>query len=444
MRRRQALFLILSVFLLISYSQLRGRGLFTSDGLPDPDRIDRRGLAGIPPVSKAIETFQERIRQDSGDGVSYTLLGEAYIRQARETGDLSAYQRAETALSRALEILPGYAPAGSLLATVYYSQHDFTRALSLAESVYQSNPKNSQARVIAADCHLALGNYEEAERIYAELAEVNSDPPLLARLANLAELEGKPDEAITLIRRAAAQALASGGTQENAAWYLLRVGDLYFNRGDIRQSGAYYEASLRVFDDYHLALAGLARVRAAEGRYEDAITLYERATAIIPQPEFLAALGDLYLLTGQPDKAEKAYETVEYIGKLAALNQQVYNRQLANFYSDHDRKVDEALRLALAELDARQDVYGYDAAAWAYYRNGDLEHAQSMMDRALALGTRDARLYFHGGMIAYARLDRARARTLLEEALAINPHFSPIFAAEARDALASLQTTSSK
>ncbi|MEX1159026.1 MAG: hypothetical protein WEC79_08880, partial [Thermomicrobiales bacterium] len=57
---------------------------------------------------------------------------------------------------------------------------------------------------------------------------------------------------------------------------------------------------------------------------------------------------------------------------------------------------------------------------------------------ALKLCTRDALLNYHAGMIAHARGDNAAARTHLETALAINPHFSILHAAETRETLAAL------
>jgi tetratricopeptide (TPR) repeat protein len=101
--------------------------------------------------------------------------------------------------------------------------------------------------------------------------------------------------------------------------------------------------------------------------------------------------------------------------------------------------VKEALRLALVELESRKDIYGYDAAAWAYYKNGKSEEAQSLMDQAMSLGTPDAYLYYHAGMIALELGDEAQARAYLEQALAINPHFSILYADEARRTLQTLQ-----
>lgn len=441
-RKTSLLLFFVAIFVASSYLVAAVQG--TSDGLPNPKSINGDSLVSIPPVEVAITTFQDRIRHNPNDAVSYTLLAEQYMRQARETGDVSGYTRAQQALEEALKLVPNYAPAMASLASIYYSQHEFDSALVLAEQVYEDSYRNTQARVLMADSYLSLGRYQEAEEIYNELAETNLTPPLLARLANLAELKGDSEQALQLIERATAETLRSGGTRENTAWYLLRVADIHFNRGEIRQAGDFYEASLRVFDDYYLAHAGLGKVRAAQGNYDEAIAYYEQAVNSIPQPEFLAALGDLYVLTDRPDQARIQYDTVEYIGKIAEVDQQVYNRQLANFYSDHDLKLEYALQLALNELRERKDIYGYDAAAWAYYKNGKFNEAKEMMDQALALGTQDARLFHHAGMVAYALHDDAQARSYLEQALAINPHFSLLFAEQAQEVLRSIQQTASK
>jgi tetratricopeptide (TPR) repeat protein len=322
---------------------------------------------------------------------------------------------------------------------VYYAQHNFLPELELAQQVHERDPRVTEALVTIGDAQMALGNYPAAEVAYQELSEQNATPPILARLAAFEELKGNPQEAMHLMRRAAGDALQAGGTKESVAWYVLRLGDLYFNQGEYEEAGRYYEAALRVFDGYHLALAGLGKVGAAQGNYAEAIAYYQQAINIIPQPDYLAALGDLYTLTNRPDQAQTQYEAVEYIGKLAEINQQIYNRQLANFYSDHDLHLKEALQLGLTELEYRKDIYGFDAAAWAHYKNGNFEEAQMLIRQAMSLGTQDARLYYHAGMIEYALGNDQAARDLLEKALAVNPHFSILNVEEAVRTLHELQ-----
>jgi tetratricopeptide (TPR) repeat protein len=441
---RKAIIFSLFIILILGVSNLWGAFFNRSKNLPDPRQIDGSELANIPPVENAIKFFQQRIKANPEDTLSYALLAEQYVRHARETGDVSSYQKAEAALEESLQLFPNYGQAQASLASVYYAQHDFVPALQLAQRVYEKDPRITDALVTIGDVQMALGNYPEAEAAYRELSEQNATPPVLARLAAFEELKGNPEQALELMSRAVNNALQGGGTKESVAWYVLRVGDLYFNMGQPKEAGRYYEAALRVFDDYHLALAGLGKVHAAQAKYEEAIAYYQQAINRVPQPEYLAALGDLYTLTDQPEQAQIQYETVEFIGKLAEVNQQVYNRQLANFYSDHDLHLEEALDLALAELESRKDIYGYDAAAWAQYKNRNFEEAQTLMNEAMALGTRDARLYYHAGMIEHALGNDQTAHRLLEEARAINPHFSILDADELRKTLQTLQTTAAK
>ncbi len=111
-------------------------------------------------------------------------------------------------------------------------------------------------------------------------------------------------------------------------------------------------------------------------------------------------------------------------------------RALSLYLSTHDRDPDEALALAEAESKIRRDLYSEDALAWALYRTGRLREAREASDKALSLGTRDARLYFHAGAIRLAAGERAEGLELLKRTLALNPGFDATGAAEARVLLA--------
>src|SRR5262249_31371374 len=150
-------------------------------------------------------------------------------------------------------------------------------------------------------------------------------------------------------------------------------------------------------------------------------------------------LGDIYTKLGRSAEAQQQYELVEHIARLNALNRAVYNRELVYFYVDHRIKAVPALDLAQREIEVRKDIYGYDALAWALYHNGRAEEAIGPMKEALRLGTKDARLLFHAGMIASRLGETEKAIKFLEHALAINPHFHVLQADEARAALKDLR-----
>jgi tetratricopeptide (TPR) repeat protein len=81
--------------------------------------------------------------------------------------------------------------------------------------------------------------------------------------------------------------------------------------------------------------------------------------------------------------------------------------------------------------------------AWVLYKAGDYREAQKFSQQALRLGTKDALKLFHAGMIHYRLGDHTQARRHLELALAINPHFSLLYAGEAQRTLDELATASS-
>ncbi len=207
------------------------------------------------------------------------------------------------------------------------------------------------------------------------------------------------------------------------------------------QAENFYQQALRTYPNYFRALAGLAQVRAAQQRYDDAIGLYQRAIGIVPMLEYIAALGDLYTQLDRSEEARKQYELVEYIGKLSALNQALYNRELAYFYADHDLKPADGLRLAERELENRRDIYAYDVLAWSLFKNGRIEEARAAINQALRLGTKDAKLFYHAGMIYFQSGESERAGEYFQRALSTNPHFHLLFAENARRMLGKIENS---
>ena len=97
--------------------------------------------------------------------------------------------------------------------------------------------------------------------------------------------------------------------------------------------------------------------------------------------------------------------TVEAIAQLAGEAGSVYDRGLSLYLSDHGLEPERAVSLARDELAIRPDVYGYDTLAWALLNAGDAAGADAPMQSALAAGTKDARLWYHAGLIALANWD---------------------------------------
>jgi tetratricopeptide (TPR) repeat protein len=404
-------------------------------------------LALVPSVAAAqrastadnhIAYYQSIVQRNPRDAGALHRLGDAYVRKARESGDVAYFARAERVLRRSLELVPDSAGAWRHLAYVRYSLHDFEDAAGLARRAIGLDEADSHAHGVLGDALLEVGRYDEAAAAYRRMMESGADLYGYARVAGLKSLRGDPEGAVADLERAVADGRAAGAPSESVAWALWQLGTEHAGVGRIDRAETAFTEALRTHPGYHRALAGLAHVRAVERRYDDAVAFYTRAIAVVPLPEYAAALGDVHAKAGRPADARRQYDLVEYIGRLGALNQVLYNRELAYFYADHDVKLDQALDLARRELDVRQDVYAHDLLAWALFKNHRHAEAQDAIGRALRLGTRDAKLHFHAGMIAHALGDRAGAREHLRRALVINPHFHLVHGDVAARTLAAL------
>lgn len=405
-----------------------------------PDAVPATGTNSTQDLDKAITVWSANLKRDPEDFISAQNLGLVYYTRGRLTGNADDYARAQAAVDQGLKAYPDDLGAKTLKALLLYTLHDFEAARMTAQAIVDGDPGQLQALATVGDSQLEMGQYDAAAATFAALEKAQPGAAVTARLARLASLRGQDTEAAALAAKAATEARDEGSEGTSLAFYDYLQGYLALQAGKLDVASARYEAALTDWPGSYLAIEGLAKVRAAQGRPDEAIKLYERAVAIVPQPEFLAGLGDLYQLAGDSRKAEQQYATVRAIAKLQAVQAQLFNRQLVLFEVNHREDLPGALALAERELQVRKDVYGWDAYAWALLANGRAADADSAMRQALALGTHDALLTYHAGMIAAALHDDQRARTMLSDTLALNPGFDPLQATRARDALERLPT----
>ena len=421
---------------------LRALGvLFTSALILGVVATGPLGAQSTPP-DQAIRLQQQRLQRNPYDAASYHRLGDAYIQKARETGDMSYFNLAERALKKSIEIAPANAGAVRHLAYVSSSRHEFEQAVIQASRALELDPADGDAHGVLGDALLELGKYDEGAAAYARMMAAKRDLASYGRRSGLKNLHGDADGSMADLGRAIDAGLAEGQPRESIAWAQWQLGAEHFAVGDPTAAEARYLEALETYPGYHRALAGLAQVRAAQRRYPEAVDLYRKALGVIPLPDYAAALGDLYAKLGRGAEAKQHYELVDYIGRLSALNRVLYNRELVYFYADHGIKPAEALELARREAEVRKDIYAHDALAWALYANGRMADALGPMMEALRLGTRDARLFFHAGMIFHRLGDTDEAMHYLERALTTNPHFHLLQADVARAILKELQSSS--
>jgi tetratricopeptide (TPR) repeat protein len=398
-----------------------------------------------------IHSAQVTVARNPNDAAGYAGLGAAYFQRARETGDVSDYQLAEQSLTKSLDLVSADFSADAALGTmaeVCMGEHRFADALNYAQKALSLGTGDISPFAIVGDAYADMGEYEKAVVAYGRLTprDMKLSPRAGyardSRLSYLKFIAGDTAGAISLMRTAVAEGVEAQLPSENLAWLYYELGEYYTQAGASASADAAYVVALNIHPGDYRALAALGRLRANNGRYAEAILLYQKAIAVVPMPVFVAELGDLYAKSGNQTEAQKQYALVEYIGLLGHINQVLHNRDLALFYADHDMKLAEALDLAQKELEVRHDVYTWDALAWVLYKNGKLAEAAKASEKAMRLGTRDSLLLFHAGIIAERLGQREQARSELKKALQINPHFHLFYANAAQQRLAVLEAQS--
>lgn len=408
-------------------------------------------VASANPLSatdQQIEALQTAVKKAPAY-TTYDALGAAFLQKARETGDITFYDLAERTLDQSLELVPqDFRSVGPLvhIGLVCMGEHRFSQALSYAQKAISFGSGNLAAFALEGDAYTDLGDYTDARSAYEALRTLGqaTSPPLElaymldSRMAYLSFLQGDSAESLRLMNSAITAALQTRQPRENLAWLYFESGERYFQGGDLANAERAYSAGIQADPNHYRSLAGLAKVRAAQGKLDESIQLYQRSLAVIPFPVYVAELGDGYRKTGRLKEAQQQYDLVEYIGHLSELNQVLENRELALFYADHDIKLPEALNFARAELKVRHDIYTWDALAWTLYKNGRFTEAAAAMKNALNLNTNDPMLLFHAGMIHHGLGDDAAAEELLKSALKSNPSFQLLSADVASQTLAEI------
>src|SRR5438067_97750 len=388
----------------------------------------------------AIRFLEDRVKRDPDDLIAYNKLAVYYLQLVRETGDVKYLELASRAAHASLNAVPKEQNLGGLvmLAQTDYSAPDFLSARDHAKELTEYEPRKGYGYQMLGDALLELGDYDGANTAYARMKQFDgSTTTTETRFARLAMLHGETNEAARHYTIALKLALdETPVSRETVAWCRWQLGETAFAIGDYKTAEQHYRDALVTFPDYYRALFGLGRALAAQNDVAGAIEQMERAVRRLPDPVYVAALGDLYKLSGRDREAATQYALVERIAHLSALNGTLYNRLFALFLADHDLKAEEAYADAKKEYETRRDIYGADALAWTALKAGKLDEAQSAIKDALRLGTRDARLFYHAGMIARARGDAASARDYLQRALKLNPQFDPLQATIAAKALA--------
>lgn len=395
-----------------------------------------RESAATPPTVAADSPAPQAAAVLARDPENPRALSEvalASLARARETGDPSWYGRAEEAATAALASDPGSFEAMDALGTLALGRHRFAEALEWSDRSLAAAPSRVAPLGIRGDALIELGRYDEGFAAVERRLALSPDLASYSRASYWRELIGDRPGAIRLMQLAVGSA-AQGS--EPRAWSLVQLGLLRLGGGDAAGAERDMRRALAERPGDARALAGLARVDAAEGRLARAAAGYSAAIDRMPLPEYAAALAEVEQMRGRPQARGEAVALFDGMQDLLRANGSDVDLDVARARADLARPSEADVALARRAHAGRPGIVGDQVLGWVLTRAGRCDEALPYARRSLRLGTRDAAMLLHAGMAASCAGAPAEARRHLQAALALGPALPPLWRQAARTELA--------
>ncbi|MBA3892954.1 MAG: tetratricopeptide repeat protein [Gemmatimonadales bacterium] len=341
------------------------------------------------------------------DPAALDRLGWTYVAKARLSYDPGYYRLAEQT-GLCLDTHQPDSPEALLLrGHAMHNLHRFSEMEQLARKLVATRGQAFDYGLLG-DAVLEQGRLDEAIEPYQKMVDLKPGLQAYSRVAHVRWLKGDLPGAIKLMRMATRA--GSPRNRESVAWTESRLARLELQNGNMKAALASADAALELVPDYAPALLVRAHVLQNQGKAGNAIEDLTRAAEADPLPEYQWALADALRAAGRGDEA------LPVEARLMKRGAADDPRTFALYLATRGEQVETAVRLAREELTRRADGFTLDALAWSLAAAGRYAEADTLIRRALAGGTQDARLFYHAGVIAGHQGSRQDARRWLTSA----------------------------
>jgi tetratricopeptide (TPR) repeat protein len=265
-------------------------------------------------VKPAIAAFEEAVRRDPQFALAHAELSRALASMYGHTREAPWAERASAAARRALELDPARAEVHVSMARVYRTAGRHEDALRHARQAANIAPDSDDAHRLMGGILLDRGQPEGLESLRRAI-ELRPNYWL-----NHFELGigfyglGRYQDAIAPFRRVTE-------LRPDYAAGFQALGTVHHLLGDTQQAIGNYQHALRLAPDA-FAYSNLAVTYYAEGRFEEALSHWQKAIELEPtSPASHRNAGDAYARLGRTDEARAAYlEAIQRAASLLAVN----------------------------------------------------------------------------------------------------------------------------
>jgi tetratricopeptide (TPR) repeat protein len=371
---------------------------------PDACELAVAPHAGNGRIDREIARQQANVRGEKNTLQSLERLGWLYVAKARESFDLGFYKLAEQCALCLEYRKPHSAEALLLRGHVLQNLHRFKEAETIARDLVAQRGLPFDYGLLG-DALMEQGRLEDAAAAYQKMVDEKPDLEAYARIAHLRWLKGDLAGATAVMQLAVTA--ASPASPEAAAWVNTRLAMLQFQKGNFEAARQTCGTALEYQREYPPALLLKGRLLLAAGRTTEAIEALQRAAQLNPLPDYQWVLSEALHAAKRQDEAAAVERTLLQQGASADP------RTFALYLASRGESTGTAVELARSELQTRGDTFTHDALAWSLAADGQIESARTEMHRALAQGTKDARLFLHAGIIAAKAGDKKEAQRWL-------------------------------
>jgi tetratricopeptide (TPR) repeat protein len=393
----------------------------------DPLALVLTPQTGDTRTDKEISRLQQQIRNGRNLQLGLEQLGWVFVAKARESFDPGFYKLAEQCARCIEKRNPQSQEAMLLRAYVLQNLHRFKESETLARHLVQQRGLSFDYALLG-DALMEQGKLNNAVEAYQRMMNLKPDLRAYARAAHMRWLKGDLAGAIEAMQLAVGA--AGPNDAEFAAWMNTRLATYLFHAGKFDEAQQRCAFALSLQSNYAPTLLLKGKILLAQNRLSEAVDALQKATTLNPLPEYQWTLAEALRATGRENEASAAE------AQLCQHGASVDPRTLALFLATRRENPETAVRLARAELDSRRDVFTHDALAWSLAAAGNLNEAHSEMQRALAEGTEDGRLFFHAAMIASEAGHAAEAERWLGKARSLSHLLLPSERSELQNAAA--------
>jgi tetratricopeptide (TPR) repeat protein len=276
----------------------------------------------------AFHVTRSQARPD--DAGALRMLAEALVKRAEVTGEPGDYDRAWETLDRVESLEPGELPTLRARARLLLSRHRFPQALALAAHGLKQYPQDTDLLAVAGDAALEMGDLEAAAAHYGTLHELSSQLHTWARLAHVAELRGRLEEAAVMMEQAMDTGLKKGAPSESLAWSRAVLGELRLKQGRPEEARKQYALGLEKSPEHPLVWEHLAELEKHENRLEAAEAAYRKLLSWRPDPVSRLRLAQVVEDRGDLKAAEVLRaESLRFLERVVAAGNEGFLRPLA-------------------------------------------------------------------------------------------------------------------